>query len=177
MEVQRAVLHAQLVRHELLAGLLVAGDHARDSLRTGVTIADANAGAVAYPEALAVPGVLDVDLDRSYRNELARLPGPREMPKGVAAQPAGEDTLERGALLLGGRGVEIQRPRPRRAGLVVAVAAGQRDRQPGKVCAVRFAVLDQPRQHPHAHAVRGAPTRRAVDPAARTTASQLQDSK
>src|SRR3954471_7003616 len=168
VEVQRAVLHEQLIRHELFAGLLVAGDHARDGLAADVTIADANADAVAYPEALAMAGVLDVDLDRSYRDELARLPRPREMPKGVAAQPAGEDALKRGALLVGCRGVEIQRPRPRRAGLVVAVAAGQCDRQPGKVGAMHCALLDQPRQHAHAHAVRGAPARPAVDPAART---------
>ena len=43
---------------------------------------------------------------------------------------------------------------------------GQRDGKPGQVDPVRVALLDQPRQRAQADAVRRAPARHAVDPAA-----------
>jgi hypothetical protein len=76
------------------------GDHARDRLAALVASADPDADVVAYPESLATPRVVDLDRDRSYRDELARLPRPREVTLGVPAETTGEDALERGALLV-----------------------------------------------------------------------------
>src|SRR3954454_7064112 len=166
-EIERAVVDTELVGDQLLAGPLVAGDHARNGLATRVPVADADADAVADPQPLAATGVVDVDLDRPHRDQLARLPHPRKVLLRVAAEPAGEDAFERGALLLGRARVEVQHPRPRRPRLAVAVAERERDRKPGDVEAVDGTVLDQPRQDAHADAVRRAPAGHAVDPAAR----------
>src|SRR2546430_7838030 len=48
---------------------------------------------------------------------------------------------------------------PRGARLVVAVAGGKRDWQPGDVDAVHGPLLDQPREDPHTDAVGRAPAR------------------
>jgi len=89
------------------------GDDAGDRLIAAVAVADPDADTVADPQPLAAPCVVDVDLDRSDGEKLVFLPGPREVAFGVPAKPAGEDPLERGALLLGGPRVEVQDPRPR----------------------------------------------------------------
>ena len=133
-----------------------------------VASADAHADAVADPQSLAAARVVDLDLDRAHGDELAGLPRPREVAQRVSAETPGEDGFERGALLAGGARVDIERPRPRRARLVVVVAGGQRDRQARQVGAVRGAVLDQPREDARADPVGRAAARRAVDPAART---------
>src|SRR4029079_18542015 len=98
----------------------------------------------------------------------AGLPRPREVALRVAAEPAGEDGLERVALLHRTARVQIQDPRPRRPRLIVAVPAHQRDRQAGQVGPLRRALVDQPRQHPQAHAMRGPSAGGPVDPTAGT---------
>src|SRR4051812_33592726 len=167
VEGQRAVLDDELVGDELLAGAVVAGDHAGDGLGAGVAVADPDADVVADAQPLAPARVVDLDLDGPHREELARLPRPREVLLGVAAEAAGVDRLERLALLARRALVEVERPRPRRAGLVVAVATGQRDRRACEVAPVGLALLDQPRQRTGADAVRRPPARLAVDTAAR----------
>ena len=77
----------------------MAGNHAGDDLAAVVAIADPDADAVANPQSLAPSGVVDLDRDRSHRDELALLPGPREMALRVSAETTGEDALERGPLL------------------------------------------------------------------------------
>src|SRR5205807_4757059 len=77
------------------------------------------------------------------------------------------DRLERLALIRGGALVQVEDPAPRGARLVVAVAGGERHRQPGEVSVACGALLDQPRQDSQALAVGRAPARHAVDLAAR----------
>src|SRR4051794_24784398 len=98
MEVQRAVVHAELVADELFPVALVTGDDAGHGFEPGMTIADPDADAIADPQPLAAARVIDVDGDRPHRHELARLPRPREVADRVAAAAAGEDVLQRGAL-------------------------------------------------------------------------------
>src|SRR3954471_12364358 len=93
VELQRAVVHAQLVRHELLAVAVVAGDDAGHGLRAGVAVADADAHSVADAQPLAAARVVDVDRHRAHGHQLALLPRPGEVAGGVAARAAGEDRL------------------------------------------------------------------------------------
>jgi hypothetical protein len=132
----------------------VPGNHTGDSLAAVVAVADPDADAVADPQPLAPLCVVDVNVDRPDGNEFARLPRPRKVGFHVAAETTREDSLERGALLAGRPRVDVQHPRPGRARLVVAVAAGERDGEAGEVGAVRIALLDQPREDTHADAVR-----------------------
>src|SRR5438067_9611117 len=138
----------------MLACSLVSRDYAGDGFIAVVAAADWDTDAVSYPQALAPAGVIDRDLHRSHRNKLACLPCPRKMALGVAPEPTSEDSLKRGALLLRSAHIEVQHPRPRRAWLVVVVAARQRNREVGQVNAVRLAILNQPRKNPHADAMR-----------------------
>jgi hypothetical protein len=55
------------------------------------------------------------------------------MRRGVSTELTGEDAFKRALLLFGCAIVEVEDPRPRRPGLVVAVAHRKRDRLPGKV--------------------------------------------
>src|SRR5438874_8385069 len=89
------------------------------------------------------------------RDELAPLSGPGEA-LGVAAEPAAEDRGE-AILLLGRRAlVQVEHPGPRRARLIVVVAAGDGYRKPGESRAVGLAVVDQPGEGERADAVRRA---------------------
>src|SRR4051812_10314167 len=115
VEVQRLVVHAQLVGDELFAVPVVAGDDAGHALRPVVPAADAHAEVTADAQPLTAPRVVDVDGDRSHRDELARLPGPREVRDGITAVLPGEDGLERGALLVGRALVQVEDPGPRRS--------------------------------------------------------------
>jgi hypothetical protein len=81
-------------------------------MRVSVPVADPNADVVADPEPLTAPRVVDLDLHRAYGEELAGLPRPWEMRLRVAAEPAGEDRLERVALLVGRAGGEVEDPAP-----------------------------------------------------------------
>src|SRR5439155_24332487 len=63
--------------------------------------------------------------------------------------------------------VEVEDDAPGRAGLVVAVARGDRDDEPREIGAVEVALFDRPRQRAEAEPVRRAPAGAAVDPPAR----------
>jgi hypothetical protein len=73
-ELEPAVLDHECVGDELLARSLMPGNHARERLAALVPVSDSNADAIAYPQSLAAPRVIDRDLDRSYRHKLAGLP-------------------------------------------------------------------------------------------------------
>src|SRR4051812_31501153 len=165
-ERQRPVLDHELVRDQLLARHLAAGDDAGDRLGPVVAVADADADAVADAQPLAPPRVLDLELDRPHGDELARLPRPREVLQRVAAAPARVDLLDGAPLLVRRAAVHVEDPRPGRPLLVVAVAGGHRHRQPGEVDALGVTVLDQPREDAEALAVRRPAARRPVDPPA-----------
>src|SRR3954451_15396063 len=167
-ERQRAVIDHKLVGTELLAGLLVAGDDARDHLLARDVVADAHVDALANAEPLAPTRMVDVDRDRPHRYQLAGLPRPRKMAFRSAAEPTGEDGLQHVTLRHRSARVEIQDPCPRRPGLIVAVSARERDRQPGQVHSIGRALLDPPRQHSHANSVRRPPAGHPVDPPAGT---------
>ena len=82
---------------------------------------------VADPEPLAARSVVELDLRRLDAEEVARLPGPREVLELLAGDAARPDLLERPVLFGGAALVEVEHPAPRRAFLVVAVARGHRD--------------------------------------------------
>src|SRR5262249_57249873 len=130
------VLDPQLIRHQLLPAAVMPRNDAGNGLRALVSIADAQADVVANPEPLSATAVIDLDLNRADREQLAGLPRPREVRLGVAAQSPAENPLERLPLFLGRSRVEIEDPAPGRALLVVAVANGQSNRLPGHVDSV-----------------------------------------
>ena len=155
----------------------MARDHAGDRFLAVVAVADPDADAVADPQPLAPPRVVDLDLDRPDGDELARLPRPREVGRGVAAETTGEDPSSAARCSLVARASRYSTHVHGEPGLVVAVADGQRDREPGEVDVVHGALLDQPREHAHADPVRRAA---AGTPSIRRQgqiASQLHDSK
>src|SRR5213075_2736180 len=94
------------------------------------------------------------------------LPGPREVVVRLAAQRPREDALQRLALRLGAALVQEEDVRPRRALLVVAVAAGERDGESRDVDVADLPVLDDPGERAEADAVRRAPAGPPVDPPA-----------
>src|SRR5439155_26441621 len=71
-ECERAVLDEELVRDELLARPPMPGDHARDRLAAVIALAYPDADAVADPQPLATPCVVDVDLHGAHGEQLAR---------------------------------------------------------------------------------------------------------
>jgi hypothetical protein len=77
-----------------------------------MTLADPDGDMVADAEQLPPARVVELDPDSAHADKLARLPRPREVLEGVAAEPAGEDRLERRLLLLARALVEIEDPRP-----------------------------------------------------------------
>src|SRR4029079_7913197 len=81
-------------------------------------------------------------------------------------EAAGEDVLQGSELLARRAAVEVEDPRPGRAGLAVRVASRQSRREPCDVDSVHLAVVDHPGEHAHAFPVGGAPARPAVDAAA-----------
>ena len=76
MEVQRAVVHAQLVADELLTVAIVTGDDAGDGLGPVMAVADADTDAIADAQPLAAARVVDLDGDRSHGHELVRASTP-----------------------------------------------------------------------------------------------------
>jgi hypothetical protein len=143
-ELERGVADREPLRNQLLSRAVVARDHAADRLVTRVAILDPDVDVVADAKPLAPAGVLDLDPDRAHRDPLARLPRPGEVLGRVAAQLAGEDRFQRGALLSCGTRVEVEDPTPRSPRLVVAVAERECGRQPGEIDAISRAVRDQP---------------------------------
>src|ERR1700693_5065373 len=113
LEPQRAVINVQLFGDQLLAALLVAGDHARHSLEARVRVLDSYAHVVADAQPLASRLVRDLDLDRPYPPTPALLPCPREVLQGVAAESACEDVHERVALRAIGACVQVDQKAPR----------------------------------------------------------------
>src|SRR2546426_5240107 len=99
-----------------------------------------------HAEPLAPGCVVDLDLRRLHRHEVARLPGPRELLDLLTREPPGPDLLECPVLLLVAALVEVEHPRVRRALLVVAVARRERDREAGEVSPVHVALEDLPRK-------------------------------
>src|SRR5205085_1573420 len=144
----------EFVRDEFLARSLVPGNHTCDGFVALIATADSDTNVVSNPQALATARVIDRHLHRSHRNKLACLPCPRKMALGIAPEPTTEDSFKRGTLLLRSARMQVQNPCPRRARLVVVVAARQRNRQAGQVNAIRLAILNQPRKNPHADAMR-----------------------
>src|SRR5204862_4511392 len=67
LEPERAVVHAQLVRDELLAALLVARDHAGHGLRAGVAVPDRQGHEVADPQPLSPRLVRELEFDGPHR--------------------------------------------------------------------------------------------------------------
>src|SRR5579859_3108310 len=90
-ERELGVFDYELVGDELLSFLFVPGDHARHGLRALVAVTDAHAHVVANPQPLAPLRVIDVELHRANRAQVARLPRPREVALGVASEAARED--------------------------------------------------------------------------------------
>src|SRR6185295_5622580 len=121
-ERQRPVIDHELVGDELLAGLLVAGDDARDGLLAQDAITDSDIHALTDAQPLAPTRMVDIDRNRAHRDELAGLPCPRKVALRIAAEPTGEDPLQGVTLRHRAARVEIQDPRPRRTGLIIAVA-------------------------------------------------------
>ena len=139
---------------ELLACLLVPRDDAGDGRRIVDRAADADAERVAHAEPLPPRRVVDLDSRRPDGEDDALLPRPREVVDLRPSDLPEEDPLERGQLLAIASLVEVEDDAPGRAGLVVAVARGDRDVEPREVGPVEVAILDQPRQRAEAEAVR-----------------------
>src|SRR5918995_6809700 len=100
LEAQRTVDHAQVIGDQLLTAQLVAGDDARHGLRAGPRLANPDGHMVADSQPLPSRLVRDFDFHGAYCDRPCRLPGPREVPQRVAAQPTCIDALERFALRL-----------------------------------------------------------------------------
>ncbi|TMK91146.1 MAG: hypothetical protein E6G42_08800 [Actinobacteria bacterium] len=96
--------------------------------------------------------MVDLDSVRPDGENDALLPRPREVVDLRPRDLPEEDPLERGQLLAIASLVEVEDDAPGRAGLVVAVARGDRDVEPREVGAVEVAILDQPRQRAEAEA-------------------------
>src|SRR4029078_3398260 len=84
------------------------------------------------------------------------------------AEPAEEDVGERSPLLFVPGSVDVENDRPRRPGLIVVVPHHEHEREAADIDVCDAAVLHEPGKRTEADAVRGAPTRDAVDHAART---------
>src|SRR4051812_46947522 len=160
---QRLVGHVQQVGVVLPPRPVVPRDHARDGLGVGDRLAHADGDVLAGAEPPATRLVLDLDRDRTDAERPARLPRPWEVHERGTVPRAGEDGLERWALALVRTLVEVEEEVPRRARLVVVVAARQHGREPGEVDVARVAALDRPRQRALADAVGRAPPAAAAD--------------
>jgi hypothetical protein len=85
VEGERPVLHPQLVRDQLLAVPVVAGDDAGHGLLTRIAVVDPNRHAIANAEHLPALRMVELDLGAPHADQVARLPRPREVLEGVAA--------------------------------------------------------------------------------------------
>ena len=128
----------------LSAGLMVAGDHAGHRLLVGHRLPDSDRDLAAGAEPAAPGRVVDLDRHRAHAQQVALLPRPRELLQGRSPEASGEDLLEGIALALVGALVEVEVEVPRRARLVVVVAAREDDVQPGEVELPGPAALDLP---------------------------------
>src|SRR6266540_5334665 len=166
LEAQGAVVHHQLLGDDLLAGLVVARDHARHRGVVGHRARDPDADLTSHAEPLAPGRVVDLDLRGAHGDEVARLPGPREVLHLPALGSAGPDLLERPPLLVVAAFVDVEQERPGRALLVVAVARRERDAEPGQVRVAYAPVDDLPREGALADSVGRAAAGNPVDPPA-----------
>src|SRR6266508_2761669 len=166
LEAQGAVVHHQLLGDDLLAGLVVARDHARHRGDVGHRARDPDADLTSHAEPLAPGRVVDLDLRGAHGDEVARLPGPREVLHLPALGSAGPDLLERPPLLVVAAFVDVEQERPGRALLVVAVARRERDAEPGQVRVAYAPVDDLPREGALADSVGRAAAGDPVDPPA-----------
>src|SRR6185369_15822123 len=96
-----------------------------------------------------------------------RLPDPRALLLRRAAELAGQDRGERLALRLVAAVVDVEAVRPRRARLVVVVAAHEHGGEAGEVDVAGMAVAHDPRQCAGADPERRAPAGHAADAPAR----------
>src|SRR4051812_6057398 len=147
--VERVVVHRKHVRVQLAPGLLVA----RDAAAHVVLAFDAPSREDARPLADAKLLAVELDLRRPHVDDEARLAHPRQPQDPLASRATEEDRLEGGALLRVAGLVDIEDERPRRARLVVVVAAGERHVQSAEVYPLEGAVGDAPAQEAEALAV------------------------
>ena len=110
------------------------------------------------------PGVWSISIgDGAHAQQVAVLERPRELLQRRSPEAAEEDLGERLALALVAALVEVEVEAPGGARLVVVVAAGEDDVEPGQVQLPGAAPLDRPRQRAEADAVGGATALAAAD--------------
>jgi uncharacterized protein len=166
-EAELAVVGVERRGDELAAGPVVAGDEAADDALRRVGRLDPQLELPADAQEAAARRVVELDVRRRHGDELARLPRPRELHHRRAAERAAPDVHERGALRVRAAVVEVERPAPRRARLVVAVPDHHRDGETRDRLVADRPPLDPPRQDARALAVGGAAATAPVDLPAR----------
>src|SRR4051794_33699294 len=155
---ERVVVHRKHVRVQLAPGLLVARDAAAHVVLAFHRPSREDARPLADAKLLAV----ELDLRPPHVDDEARLAHPRQPQDPLASRATEEDRFEGGALLAISRSVDVEHDRPRRAGLVVVVAARERDVQSIQVDPVEGAFGDVPAQEAEALAVGRAATGHAA---------------
>src|SRR6185436_21040742 len=150
---RRSLGHVDRLGHDLAAVAIVPRDHAGHLGLLLEGAANLHRDAAARPEPSAPWGVVDLDLDRLDADQVALLPGPRELPLRGPAEPAGPDLLQRLPLALVGALLHEENPGPRRAIFVIVVARRQHHPLAREVDRPGISRLDPPGERTEALAV------------------------